>query len=1266
MSDNFNSEEFEKVDADQDEIVTSTSMTGEEAEEDRYSGNPAQGEVDLLGDFTGVSPSAPPSNEAFENENLLSFGTDTTPTEPSNDYFQPEKTKTVIPEQVSESKTTAPAEATMDSKSKENCDENTKDDLKIIDTCCPAVEDTSNKSYEDKPGGWMKTVDPRDDISEMEEHSPFNTGGTSQSDKSETSPVESAESSPQQKVNGESVGITQDSVSKDILENSSDSSSIVSSSDNEYSSSADESDSESSDSASENLTGEINKERNGFIGNLDDKNQLIASQRSDERSDIELLSGTQSSFGLVQLDKGIEKEINSEKSKMASSDISEMQAGPEDAIKIGKDMEEETGSNVGSETLNTKEDEYGGAAVGDIGSNKELVDDKVGLSENDMLDIINKLTQDDDSIDKSTDLESDKAARDLEFEKFVRGEEVLSVDNISPVVSDNGECKSIDSSSSKSNSDSGDEVSCTDSDLSGDEGVVGAWSPSPLYTHSFGNFDEDEDDENEDMDVEEQSGDVLAGYEYVGSDNINTRGETVRQESELSNLRADVKGLMEEMEAMVQDTDSDGDKRRSGEFIDKMVADIDKTVIDDDSVNTEPTVLRSEPLASIMASATRERSKTPDHVKFQTPTNTLFYDPDCPIVEKVSMEVADELIDHEERSLEDVEIDQNDDMNVEDVEELEAKVVKDLKEVYNNLEAKGEIEGAMDLLRQSGIKNMDDIALQFANKVLEEARNERFAGQMQNNNIENLDANKNDQQINSDVEVRGDNSRQNTNEMQEQIRTDVENEEISEDVITPEIKEKESVNPFKTNESLDDSSSIQLEEESISEKETKSQLMSEKEDMIGEMDMGYTQEIKEAHSIEEVEKEDEVEEPVIMRQKKVRVVEGKVTASEMFDSMIIHDVDTASERDVQSMIIHNTDETERDNKSMEIQNFVASQLQDAILNLEKEHEEILADEAEEEREEMQEYEHNKVGLDEVEVMHRRLSECTEDIEHFGLINHSNLIKESATVEQDNESENLICENSDQEKKGIDIIEDIRNTEVEKVSSDFVEKVPSEIIDNVCKEDLNKEEDRLSISERATEIMKMVLSEVLDLIYWRDVKKTGVVFGSMMFILLSLTFFTILSVLAYLSLAILTVTLSFRVYKNVMQAVQKTNDGHPFKKLLDLDICLQSEVVESAADKIACNVNNCSKELRRLFLVEDYVDSLKFGLLLWLLTYVGSWFNGMTLIILAVVSIFTLPKVYETYQGPIDQNVNMVRGQLNNIMKQVSSKIPFPKKKAKTQ
>jgi len=70
--------------------------------------------------------------------------------------------------------------------------------------------------------------------------------------------------------------------------------------------------------------------------------------------------------------------------------------------------------------------------------------------------------------------------------------------------------------------------------------------------------------------------------------------------------------------------------------------------------------------------------------------------------------------------------------------------------------------------------------------------------------------------------------------------------------------------------------------------------------------------------------------------------------------------------------------------------------------------------------------------------------------------------------------------------------------------------------------------------------------VLDLIYWRDLKKSGVVFGSVLVLLLSLALFSVLSVVAYLSLVTLTITLSFRLYKNVMSAVQKTGEGHPYK------------------------------------------------------------------------------------------------------------------------
>ncbi|CAG2250260.1 Reticulon-1-A,Reticulon-3-B,Reticulon-1-B,Reticulon-2,Reticulon-4,Reticulon-1,Reticulon-3-A,Reticulon-3 [Mytilus edulis] len=139
--------------------------------------------------------------------------------------------------------------------------------------------------------------------------------------------------------------------------------------------------------------------------------------------------------------------------------------------------------------------------------------------------------------------------------------------------------------------------------------------------------------------------------------------------------------------------------------------------------------------------------------------------------------------------------------------------------------------------------------------------------------------------------------------------------------------------------------------------------------------------------------------------------------------------------------------------------------------------------------------------------------------------------------------------------------------------------------------------------------------LLELIYWRDLKKTGIVFGSMLFILLSLAIFSVLSVLAYLSLAVLSVTLSFRIYKNVLAAVQKSGDAHPFKALLDLNIDLPEDKAQMALKNICKHINCTVRELRRLFLIEDLVDSMKFALLLWVLTYIGSWFNGMTLIIM---------------------------------------------------
>jgi hypothetical protein len=188
--------------------------------------------------------------------------------------------------------------------------------------------------------------------------------------------------------------------------------------------------------------------------------------------------------------------------------------------------------------------------------------------------------------------------------------------------------------------------------------------------------------------------------------------------------------------------------------------------------------------------------------------------------------------------------------------------------------------------------------------------------------------------------------------------------------------------------------------------------------------------------------------------------------------------------------------------------------------------------------------------------------------------------------------------------------------------------------------------------------------VAELVYWRDPKKSGVVFGSGLVILVSLIFFSIISVVAYTSLAVLSVTLSFRIYKNILQAVQKTNEGHPFKEYLEIEITPSSERIHEIVDSFLSHSNCTINKLRSVFLVEDIIDSIKFVILFWCLTYIGSWFNGLTLIILAYLGLFSVPKVYEMNKTQIDHYLSLAYTQINDITSKIRAKLPFPAKKDK--
>uniref|UniRef100_A0A8C2B7H5 Reticulon n=1 Tax=Cyprinus carpio TaxID=7962 RepID=A0A8C2B7H5_CYPCA len=187
-------------------------------------------------------------------------------------------------------------------------------------------------------------------------------------------------------------------------------------------------------------------------------------------------------------------------------------------------------------------------------------------------------------------------------------------------------------------------------------------------------------------------------------------------------------------------------------------------------------------------------------------------------------------------------------------------------------------------------------------------------------------------------------------------------------------------------------------------------------------------------------------------------------------------------------------------------------------------------------------------------------------------------------------------------------------------------------------------------------------QVVDLLYWRDLQRTGVVFGASLFLLLSLSVCSIISVISYVALALLSVTISFRIYKGILQAVQKSEDGHPFKMYLDKDIGISSELVHKYSDTTLAHINCVIKELRRLFLVEDLVDSLKFAVLMWILTYVGALFNGLTLLILGLIGTFSWPVIYEKHQAQIDHYYGLVNKQIKDVLGKIQAKIPGAKPK----
>ncbi|XP_076138896.1 reticulon-2a isoform X1 [Alosa pseudoharengus] len=174
------------------------------------------------------------------------------------------------------------------------------------------------------------------------------------------------------------------------------------------------------------------------------------------------------------------------------------------------------------------------------------------------------------------------------------------------------------------------------------------------------------------------------------------------------------------------------------------------------------------------------------------------------------------------------------------------------------------------------------------------------------------------------------------------------------------------------------------------------------------------------------------------------------------------------------------------------------------------------------------------------------------------------------------------------------------------------------------------------------------AKVMDLIYWKDMERTGMVLTGVVVALLSLFQLSIITVISTLSLAIMCFTISVRVYYRVLQAIQWADGTHPFQKYLDLDITLHGEEADRYMQKALMLAFSALDSLKRLLFVGSLLDSLKFLLLMYLVTFLGNLCNGLTLLIVGVIAVFSVPLFYKQHQDKVDDVIGGLYARVDNV------------------
>ena len=179
----------------------------------------------------------------------------------------------------------------------------------------------------------------------------------------------------------------------------------------------------------------------------------------------------------------------------------------------------------------------------------------------------------------------------------------------------------------------------------------------------------------------------------------------------------------------------------------------------------------------------------------------------------------------------------------------------------------------------------------------------------------------------------------------------------------------------------------------------------------------------------------------------------------------------------------------------------------------------------------------------------------------------------------------------------------------------------------------------------------------DIVAWKDLRKSGIIFSSSLSLLLLLSFYPVLYLLSNLALISIIGAIFTKLYFKIVSKIKGDTYVDPFESYLKGKTFISHKNCEKSIQAISKAFSEAVLSAQKLVFGSDLNNSFKFAGSLYLWTKISKWFSGITLLILIEIAVFSIPKIYEKNYLLIDEYVNQMNEIIDDVIMKMNVYLP---------